>query len=302
MKRAEAAGPPRRFLSAAGDDAPAAPTPSAASRVVSQSVERLRRRGKGQGRACRRSRDRVNPHAVAWRHDRLQYRSIGCISAPTGGMHLLFWKTIQEGLTSGQTVLDLGRTDTDNDGLATFKDRWGAVRSQMTYWRYPAPTQASALRTLVVTGAKRVLPLCQIAVAARQDDCSTSMQAEGAQMIRRTVGFVAYAALTAVASMHTLRALNAYSLSDPTASASCAHASVECGSDSSQSTDDLRIRSNVDRSWLRDQLVSGLPSSPRSTRTHYRTRLRLFRQSPEQLRSGSADLFSSTACGPRVPR
>ena len=30
---------------------------------------------------------------------------------------------------------DFGRTDCDNAGLITFKDRWGSQRSELTYWR-----------------------------------------------------------------------------------------------------------------------------------------------------------------------
>ena len=54
-----------------------------------------------------------------------------------GGMHLLLWNAIQEGKRSGAREFDLGRSDADTPGLITFKDRWGATRSQLTYWRYP---------------------------------------------------------------------------------------------------------------------------------------------------------------------
>ena len=33
---------------------------------------------------------------------------------------------------------DFGRSDLDNEGLATFKDRWGASRSVLTYWTSPS--------------------------------------------------------------------------------------------------------------------------------------------------------------------
>jgi CelD/BcsL family acetyltransferase involved in cellulose biosynthesis len=54
-----------------------------------------------------------------------------------GGMHLLFWSSIQEAKKSGLQFYDLGRSDADNVGLITFKDRWGAERSTMTYTRFP---------------------------------------------------------------------------------------------------------------------------------------------------------------------
>jgi lipid II:glycine glycyltransferase (peptidoglycan interpeptide bridge formation enzyme) len=56
-----------------------------------------------------------------------------------GGMQLLLWKALQEGKESGAREFDLGRSDCGNSGLITFKDRWGAGRSQLTYWRYRAP-------------------------------------------------------------------------------------------------------------------------------------------------------------------
>jgi hypothetical protein len=55
-----------------------------------------------------------------------------------GGMHFLFWKTIQESKERGFEEFDLGRSDLDNTGLITFKDRWGAKRSPLSYYRYPA--------------------------------------------------------------------------------------------------------------------------------------------------------------------
>jgi hypothetical protein len=59
-----------------------------------------------------------------------------------GGTHLLFWETIKEAKQDGLVSLDLGRTDWDNAGLLTFKDRWGARRSTVTNWTYPArPSQ-----------------------------------------------------------------------------------------------------------------------------------------------------------------
>jgi predicted N-acyltransferase len=55
-----------------------------------------------------------------------------------GGMQFLFWRAIQEAKKSGLHFLDLGRSDWENTGLITFKDRWGAVRSTLTYSRYTA--------------------------------------------------------------------------------------------------------------------------------------------------------------------
>ncbi len=55
-----------------------------------------------------------------------------------GSMHLLFWKTIQEAKNSGLRFLDFGRCDAGQRGLITFKNRWGATQSVLTYSRYGA--------------------------------------------------------------------------------------------------------------------------------------------------------------------
>jgi len=52
-----------------------------------------------------------------------------------GGTPLLFWKAIQEARAEGLSSFDLGRSDWDNPGLIEFKDRLGARRSTLTYWR-----------------------------------------------------------------------------------------------------------------------------------------------------------------------
>jgi len=53
-----------------------------------------------------------------------------------GGTQLLFWRSIQEGKRDGLRTFDLGRSECDNTGLITFKDRWGSARSTLTYARY----------------------------------------------------------------------------------------------------------------------------------------------------------------------
>ncbi len=60
-----------------------------------------------------------------------------------GGTQWLFWKTIQEAKSLGLKELDLGRSDWNNPGLIAFKDRLGASRQPLTYWRYPKPQPQS---------------------------------------------------------------------------------------------------------------------------------------------------------------
>lgn len=54
-----------------------------------------------------------------------------------GGVQLLLWRAIQDAKEHQLWALDLGRSDSDNAGLITFKDRWGADRSPLVYHRYP---------------------------------------------------------------------------------------------------------------------------------------------------------------------
>ncbi len=53
-----------------------------------------------------------------------------------GGMHLLYWQAIQEAKALGLRRFDFGRVDADQPGLITFKNRWGAAQSTLTYSRY----------------------------------------------------------------------------------------------------------------------------------------------------------------------
>ena len=55
-----------------------------------------------------------------------------------GGMQFLFWKMIQAARAQGCVALDFGRSDLTQRGLIAFKERWGATRSDLTYWRWPS--------------------------------------------------------------------------------------------------------------------------------------------------------------------
>jgi lipid II:glycine glycyltransferase (peptidoglycan interpeptide bridge formation enzyme) len=62
----------------------------------------------------------------------------GCSDArfhSQGAVPFLLWKTIQEAKAVGVLQLDLGRSDPDQTGLITFKKRWGAASSVLTYVR-----------------------------------------------------------------------------------------------------------------------------------------------------------------------
>ncbi len=63
-----------------------------------------------------------------------------------GGTPFLFWKAIQEGKEQGMRELDLGRSELNHGGLIQFKDRLGAVRTSLSYWRYKNGAPAAATR------------------------------------------------------------------------------------------------------------------------------------------------------------
>lgn len=60
-----------------------------------------------------------------------------------GGTAMLFWNAIQEAKANGLEELDMGRSHPDNLGLVTYKEHWGAKRSTVHYWRYPAQAATS---------------------------------------------------------------------------------------------------------------------------------------------------------------
>jgi CelD/BcsL family acetyltransferase involved in cellulose biosynthesis len=62
-----------------------------------------------------------------------------------GGTCALFWRAMREAKSHGATLFDLGRSDLDNQGLVSFKDHWGARRSNLTYYRLPTPVPAPAI-------------------------------------------------------------------------------------------------------------------------------------------------------------
>ncbi|MHB8616321.1 MAG: GNAT family N-acetyltransferase [Candidatus Acidiferrales bacterium] len=76
--------------------------------------------------------------------DTLLYK-YGCSDARyhnPGGMQLLLWRSIEEAKSAGLRTFDLGRSDCDNAALIRLKDRWGAVRSRITYSRYTTSAES----------------------------------------------------------------------------------------------------------------------------------------------------------------
>jgi CelD/BcsL family acetyltransferase involved in cellulose biosynthesis len=61
-----------------------------------------------------------------------------------GGMPFLFWKLIEGGKASGAERIDFGRSETENEGLVAFKDKFGTTKRILTYYRYPRSKRHSA--------------------------------------------------------------------------------------------------------------------------------------------------------------
>lgn len=97
--------------------------------------------------------------------DTLVYK-YGCSDAQFhrfGGMQFLFWKSITEAKQDGLRAFDLGRSEWAHAGLITFKDHWGAARSELRYSRLSATPSSN--RAVMSAGpdwkermAKRLIP------------------------------------------------------------------------------------------------------------------------------------------------
>jgi hypothetical protein len=73
-----------------------------------------------------------------------------------GPMQLLMWKAIEEAKENGLLEFDMGRTDWSNEGLLTYKDRWGGARSTLLYLRHPAPKPHRRIEDVPMRIAKRI--------------------------------------------------------------------------------------------------------------------------------------------------
>ena len=67
-----------------------------------------------------------------------------------GTMQLLLWRAIQDAKARGMEELDFGRSDSGDDGLMVYKERWGAVRSETGYFQSypPRPSRHRLFGTL----------------------------------------------------------------------------------------------------------------------------------------------------------
>ncbi len=56
----------------------------------------------------------------------------------------ILWKAIHDACQGGFRQFDFGEVSADNEGLATFKRKWGAEARQMYHYYYPAPQVAES--------------------------------------------------------------------------------------------------------------------------------------------------------------
>jgi len=71
-------------------------------------------------------------------------------------MVLLFWNAILEAKDKGLEEFEMGRSESANLGLISFKEHWGAIGTELRYWKYPhrpematGGSEKSVLRRLV---------------------------------------------------------------------------------------------------------------------------------------------------------
>jgi hypothetical protein len=64
-----------------------------------------------------------------------RFHRLGCVP-------MLLWRAIQDAKQAGLAVFDFGRSDRNHPGLIAFKDRWGARRSPLNYWRVSATSMS----------------------------------------------------------------------------------------------------------------------------------------------------------------
>jgi GNAT acetyltransferase-like protein len=80
-------------------------------------------------------------------HKKSMVYKYGCSDARFhrfGGMALLFWNAINEAKNKGCEHFEMGRSDRRNLGLISFKEHWGAVGTELSYWKYPHNPKAGS--------------------------------------------------------------------------------------------------------------------------------------------------------------
>jgi lipid II:glycine glycyltransferase (peptidoglycan interpeptide bridge formation enzyme) len=87
------------------------------------------------------------------------YYKYGCSDVrfnSLGATPFLLWMTIQESKAVGAEDFNLGRSESDNEGLIVFKNHWAKGPTPLTYWRFPASDIFASRAAWKLRMAKRV--------------------------------------------------------------------------------------------------------------------------------------------------
>ena len=82
-----------------------------------------------------------------------------------GGAQALMWAAIEEACSKGHTEFDMGRSDLDQTGLVEYKDRWGARKTLLTYYRHPGGPAQAGFKPRTTRLAKKVFSKMPAALA-----------------------------------------------------------------------------------------------------------------------------------------
>ena len=83
-----------------------------------------------------------------------------------GAMPFLYWRLVEESKASGAERIDFGRTDLNNEGLIAFKDRFGACRKLLTYYRYTRSSRRGVAALRDLRALRRVISFLPKAVSS----------------------------------------------------------------------------------------------------------------------------------------
>jgi CelD/BcsL family acetyltransferase involved in cellulose biosynthesis len=81
--------------------------------------------------------------------------------------HLLTWTAIRWGCEHGFQSFDFGRTDVNDEGLRTYKHRWGAEELPLNYFTIPGrseqPSSGKLMRTMQTIIQNSPVWVCKLA-------------------------------------------------------------------------------------------------------------------------------------------
>jgi CelD/BcsL family acetyltransferase involved in cellulose biosynthesis len=82
-------------------------------------------------------------------------------------MPFLFWRMIEESKSENCEEIDFGRTDADNQGLVSFKDRFGTARRSLNYFRYAEEEREKVVSQSISASSKLLFSALPDALSSR---------------------------------------------------------------------------------------------------------------------------------------